>query len=94
MTTKGLKKSQSLGTSKVPRKVDPGNLLATKRRKRRKNSEDQKPFRVFSCLFAAKFSGDCLTDGHKKAQKSQKFGELKPFSCLFVPLRGQISRPD
>jgi hypothetical protein len=29
-------------------------------------------------------------DGHKKAQKSQKFGELKPFSRLFAPLRGLI----
>jgi hypothetical protein len=51
--------------------------MATKRRKRRKSSEDQKPFRVFSCLFAAKFSGDCLTDGHKGSEF---------FNPLFVSL--------
>ena len=80
----------------MPRKVDQGNLLATKRRKRRKSSEDQKPFRVFSCLFAAKFSGDCLTDGHKEAQKTQvgfdghkraqmtQKGTDRIFSCLFA----------
>jgi len=49
----------------VPRKVDQGNLMATKRRKRRKNSEDQKHFRVFSHLFAAK-SPDQI-NGHEKA---------------------------
>lgn len=40
MTNKGLKKSQSLEDSKVPRKGDLKNLMATKKRKSRKRSED------------------------------------------------------